>query len=171
VLSIGAAQRNGTRATFSCFGPLLDCLAPGSSIVTTDRTGTAGYHATDFTTINGTSFASPLAAGVAALMRSRDPALTPDEITEILFTTARDMGIAGYDTSTGWGLLDAFAAVAAVGAACSSDLDGDGTVGPGDLAILLGSWGFGGSGDIDGSGTTDPADLAVILAAWGDCPG
>jgi hypothetical protein len=44
-------------------------------------------------------------------------------------------------------------------------------VGPGDLAILLGSWGFGGIGDIDGSGTTDPADLAVILAAWGDCPG
>jgi hypothetical protein len=81
------------------------------------------------------------------------------------------MGIAGYDTSTGWGLLDAFAAVAAVGVSCPSDLDGDGATGPGDLAILLGSWGLGGSGDLDGSGATDPADLATMLAAWGSCPG
>jgi subtilisin family serine protease len=171
VLAIGAAQRSGTRATFSCFGPLLDCLAPGASIVTTDRTGPAGYNATDYTTVNGTSFASPLAAGVAALMRSRDPSISPDTITEILFSTARDLESAGYDPNTGWGLIDAFAAVSAVGVSCPPDLDGDGATGPGDLAILLGSWGLGGSGDLDGSGSIDPADLATMLAAWGSCPG
>jgi subtilisin family serine protease len=170
VLAIGAAQRTGSRATFSCFGPLLDCLAPGSAILTTDRTGTAGYAVGDYTTINGTSFSSPFAAGIAALMRSRNPSITPDEITSILFSTARDMGLSGYDTSTGWGLLDAFAAVSATPRPCLGDLDGNGDVDGGDLATLLASWGGQGSGDIDGSGTVDGLDIATLLGAWGPCP-
>ena len=170
VLAIGAAQRTGSRATFSCFGPLLDCLAPGASILTTDRTGSAGYGATDYTTINGTSFASPLAAGIAALMRSRKPSIAPDEITSILFSTARDMGLSGYDTSTGWGLLDAYAAVAAVRSPCPGDLDGNEVVDGGDLTGLLAGWGTDGSGDLDDSGSTDGLDIAVLLSAWGPCP-
>ncbi len=50
----------------------------------------------------------------------------------------------------------------------ATDLDGDGTVGPGDLAILLASWGDEGclAGDIDADGDVDPADLAALLADW-----
>lgn len=170
VIAVGAAQRTGTRASFSCYGPMLDCLAPGSAITTTDRTGAIGYTTGDFASVSGTSFASPLAAGLAALMRSSDPGLTPDEITSVLFSTARDMGLAGFDTGTGWGLLDAAAAVAAVSSGCQPDLDGDGEVGPSDLTILLGAWGIP-AGDIDGNGDTGPSDLTLLLSSWGPCGG
>lgn len=64
-------------------------------------------------------------------------------------------------------------ASAALGGGCPGDLDGDGTVGSGDLSILLGAWGNSGkglSGDLDGDGAVGPADLAMLLAAWGPCP-
>lgn len=52
--------------------------------------------------------------------------------------------------------------------ACSADLDGDGDVGPKDLALVLGAWATS-SGDLTGDGTTDAADLGVLLGAWGPC--
>ncbi len=54
-------------------------------------------------------------------------------------------------------------------APCPADLDGDGTVGASDLAVLLGAWNGAGTGDLDGNGTVDAADLAALLGAWGDC--
>lgn len=56
--------------------------------------------------------------------------------------------------------------------ACDGDLDGDGAVGPADLALLLGAWGTGSAGaDLDGDGTVGPSDLAMLLGAWGACRG
>jgi hypothetical protein len=48
-----------------------------------------------------------------------------------------------------------------------ADLDGDGSVGAGDLAILLGAWGTTGPGDLDGDGAVGAADLGLLLGAWG----
>ena len=49
-----------------------------------------------------------------------------------------------------------------------ADLDGDGSVGGADLAIVLAAWGSkGGPADLDGDGTVGGADLAMVLAAWG----
>jgi hypothetical protein len=50
----------------------------------------------------------------------------------------------------------------------SSDLDGDGSVGPSDLSILLGAWGAsaGGPADLNSDGTIDQADLALLIGAW-----
>ena len=56
-----------------------------------------------------------------------------------------------------------------VGTACPGDLDGDGTIGGGDLARLLTSWGTAGDGDLDGSGAVDGNDLTLLLADWGFC--
>lgn len=53
-------------------------------------------------------------------------------------------------------------------APCTEDLDGDGSVGVGDLLAVLAAWGTAG-GDVTGDGTTDVADLLAILAAWGSC--
>lgn len=53
--------------------------------------------------------------------------------------------------------------------ACPADLDGDGAVGAGDLAVLLGAWGGTGQADLDGSGSVGASDLAVLLGAWGAC--
>jgi len=53
----------------------------------------------------------------------------------------------------------------------SPDLDGDGTVGGSDLAVLLAQWGGGGPADLDGDGTVGAADLAILLGAWGPTGG
>lgn len=52
---------------------------------------------------------------------------------------------------------------------CPADLNGDGSVGGADLAILLGTWGTSGPADLDGDGAVTSADLAILLGAWGPC--
>ncbi len=54
---------------------------------------------------------------------------------------------------------------------CDADLDGDNTVGPGDLARLLGNWGVRGpaQADLNQDGIVESADLAILLGAWGPC--
>jgi hypothetical protein len=53
---------------------------------------------------------------------------------------------------------------------CPADLNGDGAVGPADLAQLLSSWNQGGAADLTGDWIVGPADLANLLAGWGPCP-
>lgn len=58
------------------------------------------------------------------------------------------------------------------GGACEdADLNGDGNVGPDDLAIVLGSWGSckGCPADLNGDNAVGPADLALLLGVWGPC--
>lgn len=52
---------------------------------------------------------------------------------------------------------------------CVGDLDGDGNVAAGDLAILLGSWGDASPNDLNFDGKVNAPDLAVLLGAWGAC--
>ncbi|MBI1304827.1 MAG: SUMF1/EgtB/PvdO family nonheme iron enzyme [Phycisphaera sp.] len=53
--------------------------------------------------------------------------------------------------------------------ACDADIDGDGAVGPADLALLLGAWGgcAGCGADITADGVVDGADLSTLLGLWG----
>ncbi|MCH7562074.1 MAG: S8 family serine peptidase, partial [Thaumarchaeota archaeon] len=62
----------------------------------------------------GTSMATPHVSGVAALLLALDHTLTPDQIKNILTSTAEDLGAAGRDDTYGFGLLDAQAAVNAI---------------------------------------------------------
>ena len=55
---------------------------------------------------------------------------------------------------------------------CPADFDRDGTVGPGDLAVLMSAWGiYGGLAGVDlvPDGEIDSADLAALLSSWGEC--
>ncbi|MCE3264307.1 MAG: peptidase, partial [Pseudoduganella sp.] len=60
---------------------------------------------------SGTSFASPVAAAVGALVMAANPSLTPDQVQSILFSTAVDLGTAGRDIYFGYGRVNAAAAV------------------------------------------------------------
>ncbi len=53
--------------------------------------------------MSGTSFASAIAAGVAGLVLSRNPALSPDQLEQILETTSEDLGGVGEDDVWGRG--------------------------------------------------------------------
>ncbi len=63
----------------------------------------------------GTSGSTPIAAGVAALVKSANPSLQPTQIRTILQQTAQDIGRTGYDPLFNFGLVDATAAVQAAG--------------------------------------------------------
>jgi len=98
----------------SNYGPEVDFVAPGVNIHTTDLTGSAGYSAGNYVpNFNGTSSATPNAAGVAALVLSVDPRLRQWEVRDILRLTARDLQPSGHDPQHGFGRIDAAKAVAA----------------------------------------------------------
>jgi hypothetical protein len=61
----------------------------------------------------GTSFAAPMVAGLASLMIANDPSLTNAQVMNIIKSTARDIGTPGVDQFTGYGLIDARAALKA----------------------------------------------------------
>ena len=68
----------------------------------------------------------------------------------------------------------AYLFAAAYASACPWDFDGDGAVGPFDLALLLGNWGPCADpdncpADLDGNGEVGPFDLALVLGNWGPC--
>ncbi|MCA9291738.1 MAG: S8 family serine peptidase, partial [Phycisphaerales bacterium] len=171
VNAIGAMAPTGVKASFSQYGTGIAFCAPGQGIASTDRVGSAGYESGDYVSgLDGTSFASPYAAGVAALVLSVDPSLTPAEVEDILDATCVDVGAAGYDLTYGHGFVNAFNAVTAASSTtpCPGDGDGDGTVGPADLAALLGAWGTADpTWDLNASGDVGPDDLAILLGAWG----
>ncbi|MBC2606941.1 S8 family serine peptidase [Pelagicoccus albus] len=115
VLSIGASSKTGSKASFSQYGTGLEFLAPGQAVTTTDRTGSAGYSSSDYATVNGTSFATPYAGGVAALLYSYNSEITPDEVTAAMRSGCVDMGNSGYDTTNGYGHLSARNALELIG--------------------------------------------------------
>lgn len=111
VNAVAALQPNGTLAGFSDSGIGLDFSAPGTSVYSTDRTGSNGYGSGDYVFVQGTSFASPYTAGVAALVFSKNSIQTAAEVETILQNSSFDLGSAGYDTTYGWGFVNAQAAL------------------------------------------------------------
>lgn len=99
VLAVTAAAGD-RRAPFANGGPWVDLAAPGTGIVSTAPGG--GWSVTD-----GTSYATPLVTGAAALLLARAPGLTPAEVRARLLATAEPLA----DPTAGRGLLDMGAAV------------------------------------------------------------
>ena len=103
ILTVSATNQNDVLESYSNRGNNIDLAAPGSAF-TTIRGG--GYNS-----VGGTSYSSPTVAGVAALVLSANPNLTPPEVAEILKQSANDLGPAGWDSSYGWGRVNAYQAV------------------------------------------------------------
>ena len=104
VISVINTTSEDKKADSSTYGDGKNISAPGTSIMSTLQNSTYG-------TAGGTSMASPVVAGVAALMLSANPDLTPDEVASILYETAEDLGDEGYDPYFGHGRVDAERAV------------------------------------------------------------
>ena len=122
VISIGALSPcNERKSTTSCdgeywwgsnYGTGLDFMAPGVRIHTADIRGSGGFGSGDYITdFNGTSSATPHAAGIGALVWSQNAALTNASLLSVLQGNCDDMGAAGYDTQTGYGRMNAYLAV------------------------------------------------------------
>lgn len=102
--TVGAVDSFDKIASFSGRGNALDFTAPGVSLYST-------WLGTGYATASGTSMATPVVSGTVALIKSAHPTYTPDQVYQAL-KTAKDLGKSGYDTSYGWGRIDAAKAVA-----------------------------------------------------------
>jgi thermitase len=103
VIAVGAIDQSSIKAPFSNYGSYIDFCAPGVNVLTTAKDGDYDYG-------NGTSFAAPFVTGVIALMISKYPQLTNEQIIGTLITQAEDLGETGWDQYHGWGLVNAYAA-------------------------------------------------------------
>lgn len=135
VIAVGATDWNDAHTAYSVGGSALDVVAPGGEdvdangnpdpaqgIVTADPQGAAGATPTDYTVgygLAGTSMATPLVAGIAALLISAQPNLTYDQVQHIIQTSAvkvdpvgANYNSAGHSDLYGFGRVDAAAALA-----------------------------------------------------------
>ena len=123
VTTVAAVNRSGGRAYYSNFGSVVDVAAPGgdmraaasNGILSTLNSGSTTPGADTYAYYQGTSMATPHVAGVAALMLSRNPALTVEQVEALLRSSVRQFPAAC--SGCGTGLIDASLAVAAAAAA------------------------------------------------------
>lgn len=130
VMAVGAARKDGAKASYSNFGARVALMAPGGSaeaspvnlLVSTDNSGSTVPTGNSYGYKQGTSFSAPQAAGVASLMLGVNPALSPAQLIDRMQTGARahtfdasrstcsgtNTGVCNCTTATcGAGLLDA----------------------------------------------------------------
>lgn len=110
VIAAGAVDSFGVRASFSSVGPTTDgrikpdVMAMGRRVYMASAVDPSGYQRA-----SGTSFSCPLIAGVAALVLSANPNLSPIHVREALRQTATNAD--SPNNQMGWGIVDALAAV------------------------------------------------------------
>lgn len=128
VLTVATTDFDDKRAVFSNWGKV-SVAAPGLDILSlrarrTDTmlgiegvkyTAGAAYVGEDkrYYRASGTSFSAPMVSGLTSLMIANDPSLTNKQVMAIIKSTARDVGIPGVDQYTGYGIIDAAAALKA----------------------------------------------------------
>jgi subtilisin family serine protease len=109
VVAVGALEPSGLLWPESQTGLHIDLVAPGVDVASTLAGGGFGSQ-------TGTSMATAFVSGVAALVRSRVPTLPATDLRDLLRTTANPLGMpVRPNESAGWGCVDAFAALRALG--------------------------------------------------------
>ncbi|MDB5800258.1 MAG: hypothetical protein JWL63_1197 [Rhodocyclales bacterium] len=154
VIAVGALDARQQQTFYSNSGPTLRLMAPGGDAYQS-TTGT-GYSDAIYSTLGsfdvsgrtpsfgplmGTSMASPHVAGVIALMRYVNPAISPTDIDTLIANgqITDDLGALGRDDTTGYGLIDARKAVDEAIALASSGVPPLGIVVASPASISLGS--------------------------------
>lgn len=103
---MGGVSRTGSHAPVSVTGPEIDLVAPAVDIYSTSING-------KYRKGTGTSDATAIVAGAAALVRSKYPNLPAEEVVHRLTATAIDKGPPGRDDVYGYGVIDLVAALTA----------------------------------------------------------
>lgn len=105
-LAVGASDYNDRIASFSNYGPQVDVAAPGVWVLSTYPVFLTIPGRLPYAYATGTSMAAPHAAGLAALIKSRKPWLTPEEIMKIIKYSADDIETKGRDDYSGYGRIN-----------------------------------------------------------------
>ncbi len=176
-IAVGATRYDEQRSYYSNTGSYLDIAAPGGD-VTVDQNNdgygdgilqqTFGLDPTAFGYwfYQGTSMATPHVAGAAALLASKGVS-NPDKIRLALEESADDIGVAGWDTSFGHGLLNV---ASALSYKVTGDVNGDLEVDHEDLQIMSGEWlaqsppAY--TADLNEDGIVNLPDFAAIANNW-----
>ena len=125
VLAVTATTMDNDWAFYANYGTHTDIAAPGGYMTTVhDSNGilstmptypvfltTVEHYSTYYDTMFGTSQATPFISGLAALIWSADASLSADAVSNVITSTAVDLGEAGWDQYFGYGLADAKAAL------------------------------------------------------------
>jgi subtilisin family serine protease len=111
-VTVAALGPSLDRTFWSSFDAAVDLSAPGEDILSVDST-VAELSPTPHTLTSGTSMAAPVVTGVAALVMERHPTWDAEQVANHLTATAMDLGVTGRDPDTGFGIVDAAAAVGA----------------------------------------------------------
>jgi subtilisin family serine protease len=141
VIAVGSTSQTDKLSQTSTFGSLVDMVAPGVNILTTDRNAS-------YATLSGTSFSAPHVAAAAALLLAQRPSLSPDEVRNILASSADDLGSKGWDFEFGSGRLNVASAL---------DLMADGAI-----VITFPSLDY----DVDAASTSSMAIVGSVIAPF-----
>lgn len=123
-IAVGTTRFDGTKPRYGTFGTGIDVCAPGGDTSVDQNAdgygdgilqNTFGSSATPTTFgyffFQGTSMATPHVAGVAALVKSAKPLYTKAQIRSAIEGSCTDVGAAGYDTTYGFGIVNASLAI------------------------------------------------------------
>jgi uncharacterized repeat protein (TIGR02543 family) len=134
--------------TYSNYGPEVDISAAGTNIYSTVPNDT-------YSEKSGTSMATPMVCGVAALIKSQNPDMTPAQLKQKLYDTAIDKGQQGRDDEYGYGAVSAVNALSSQFCTVTFDSQGGSEVLP--LTV------------VKGAGTTEPPPpgrIGYAFAGW-----
>lgn len=106
VIGVAALDKDSTKADFSNYGKNATVAAPGVQVYSTYYTGGYGYG-------NGTSFAAPLVAGLAAQIWAKRPLSSANEVANRIKYSATSLATADYDYGAllGFGLINNYASL------------------------------------------------------------
>jgi hypothetical protein len=147
VISVGAVDEQKNPTSFSSNNLSVRVAAPGKGVPAQGRDGL-------YYTVDGTSPACALVAGVAALIESQDKGISPALVTQALTESAQQDPAGTYDVRTGFGIVDATAALAKAGTLVSTKAEGS--------QVPLGTHFGGGAKDVPAAPVSPRGDGALV---------
>ncbi len=114
-IAVSATDYLDNKGSFSNWGPEVDVAAPGVGVIYLEAAGTSGFLGLSvspgYGVSSGTSLSAPFVSGLAALILSKKPNLTNEQLRQVITESADDLGAVGKDNYFGYGRINAFKAL------------------------------------------------------------